>query len=553
MPKNGLKSFALHNQTAAAAAASIRPTTGTEAAATDVPVDLAALDPENAARLFLRNALASEELPTFQAAEVNGQQCEFKSVGTEAVPLTETTTVKFRQYYRKIPVYGSLVTVEMEPNNELVAINSALGEPADVDPVATISPAQALEVVRGLAGPDAEPLESVPRLHYYFHQEEQRWHLAYIAENVPKVDRGGRVGPGAALELADYVIDAHSGELLAELPRTQRAHMVSDALDELERQRKLTIWADPSGPSKLYDPVLNVHTYNFGFGDVALRDFRLPGAYVVNPPDPWEPAAVSAHANASEVALFLRQVLSRNNLDNRGGPIVSTINCVYAGESRGREWRNAAWTRNQMIYGQRLVDGKLRSYAVATDVVAHEIFHGVTEKSARLEYRGESGALNESYSDIFGILISNFNELDIGRWNWQMGEDLEGTGLPLRDLSDPTKHRQPAHMRDYRDLPLDRDHDSGGVHTNSGIHNKAAYNVMTAKDAQGAYVFDAKSLAALFYLALTQHLTPTSGFAHSRQALLLVARTLFRKDAARDVKLTAIDEAFEGTGIPLPD
>jgi Zn-dependent metalloprotease len=74
-----------------------------------------------------------------------------------------------------------------------------------------------------------------------------------------------------------------------------------------------------------------------------------------------------------------------------------------------------------MIYGQRLVGGRLRSYAAALDVVAHELLHGLTDHTARLEYRFQSGALNESYSDIFGIIVSNIHNSSIDTWNWEMG------------------------------------------------------------------------------------------------------------------------------------
>lgn len=199
-----------------------------------------------------------------------------------------------------------------------------------------------------------------------------------------------------------------------------------------------------------------------------------------------------------------------------------------------------------MVYGQRSVNGELRSYAVAVDVVAHEMTHGLTDNTARLEYKGESGALNESYSDIMGTIIANSQKPDIDSWNWEMGEELDGTGVPLRDLSDPARRGQPAHMRDY----VNTTRDNGGVHTNSGIHNKAAYNVISAKNSQG-HLFTPQDVATLFYLALTLHLSRTSGFSDSRRAVELVAKSLFRKDPpdVLDEKVSAISAAFEDAGI----
>jgi Zn-dependent metalloprotease len=118
-----------------------------------------------------------------------------------------------------------------------------------------------------------------------------------------------------------------------------------------------------------------------------------------------------------------------------------------------------------------------------------------------------------------------------------------------RKLSEPTKYGQPAHMRDYRNLPPTFDY--GGVHINSGIHNLAAYKIMTAKNSQGEHLFDASSSAALFYLALTQRLSRTSLFSDSRRAVQSTALILFRNDesAVRNAKQRAISEAFDAVGI----
>ena len=91
-----------------------------------------------------------------------------------------------------------------------------------------------------------------------------------------------------------------------------------------------------------------------------------------------------------------------------------------------KEWFNAAWVGTQMVYGQRQNGASMLSLAANIDVVGHEMFHGVTDHTSRLEYQGQSGAMNESYSDIFGILISNLGK-EIGAFDWELGEDLFAT------------------------------------------------------------------------------------------------------------------------------
>ncbi|MBW8876818.1 MAG: M4 family metallopeptidase [Acidobacteria bacterium] len=552
-PKNGLRTFAFHRDESAASPAlamALGAAPGAALPGAAPGEDLASMEPERAALLLLQNALASERLPGFTAPDVDGGAADFKALGHRKLFLTNSQTVKFRELYRKVPIYGSLITVEMDTRNRLLSINSSLGEPAGVDPVAKVSPADALVTVRQAAGFGEESLDVQPALYYYF-DAAGAWRLVYIVQDVPR--REAPTADHHPPEVFDYVVDAHTGELVATLPRTQTVDpqtppvIEEEALDALAVQRRFRCSDVPGQGRVLADPGSNVRTYDFAFRSLDAERGGLPGAAVVRrDPEPWDPAAVSAHANAAEVADFLQRVLMRRGLDDAGGAFISSINCVRA--AGVQEWRNAAWIGTQMVYGQREVGGKMRSYAVARDVVAHEMFHGVTERTARLDYVGESGALNESYSDIFGILIANSHQPDVAQWDWQIGEDLDGTGLPLRDLSAPERCGQPAHRKDYKEMPRTAAGDWGGVHTNSGIHNKAAHNLLTAKR-NGAPMLDSATVAKLFYVTLTEQLSRTSAFVDSRRGLELVARSLFRNDAGREAKLAAIAKAFEDVGI----
>ena len=132
-----------------------------------------------------------------------------------------------------------------------------------------------------------------------------------------------------------------------------------------------------------------------------------------------------------------------------------------------------------------------------------------------------------------------------------MGEGLSPDGKPLRDMQDPTLFDQPAHMRDFIRLPNTEKGDWGGVHTNSGIHNKAAYNVLISVDPSGDLVFKPQEVAAIFYIALTQQLSRTSQFSDSRRAVFSSARSLFRTVPPDQLaaKLNAIEKSFSAVGI----
>jgi bacillolysin/neutral peptidase B len=423
-----------------------------------------------------------------------------------------------------------------------------------------VAPAAALAAVA--EAPDGYTPDlsgAVPKLHYYYDRARGRWRLVYLIERVPVAvdhdheaaeDRDSGHEPP---RFADYLVDAHDGEVVTMVPRTpSMAGTPEDqtAVDSFGVSRTFSASREDDR-LVLRDAAHNVETYDFGFGDPAVDGGNLPGDAVANPPA-WSAAAVSAHANAVTVSEFLRTVLKRDNIDGRGGTMVSTINCVVADASPApKVWINAFWNGEQMVYGQVQRGDDLRSLSANVDVVAHEMFHGVTDHTSQLEYAFQPGALNESYSDIFGTIVANQGNADPRTWDWLLGEKLMVGDKPFRDLSDPAKFGQPAHMDDFQDLPNTRAGDFGGVHVNSGIPNKAAFNLLTAEDADGNLVMTPTEVAAVFYLALTQRLSRTSQFSDSRHAVVASARTLFRNDppATRDAKVAAVEAAFEAVGI----
>lgn len=549
---NGLKSFSIHagdeaqRHTFSALAEQRDALPAFNAAA----VAVKDADPETAARRYLDQTLASDLAEGFAAPSSGDIKSEFKVIGTETVPLTGTRTVKYRQTFNTVPVYGSLVTVELDEENGLLSISSTLGDPVGVTPIAKISAAEAASAVKDKP-PLKKQLDGIsPRLTYYFEAVRTKWRLAFIFEDVPvTLPRKRRDKPEAiAPRYFDYVVDALTGRVIAELPRTpSMASEVQRASDALAVEREIRV-ETVGGSSILKDAVNNVTTYDFAFGDPNMDDVRLPGSFVS---PAWPPAAVSAHANAAAVATFLREVVKRNNIDDRGGPMNSSVNCVVMSESPdGQQWFNAYWNGRQMVYGQVLSGGNLLTLAAALDIVGHEMFHGVTDNTSRLEYAGQSGALNESYSDIFGTIIANRGEQNPWRWEWRLGNGFARGGGPIRDMADPTRHGQPSHMRDFKVLPNTRRGDWGGVHINSGIHNKAAHLILLSEDDSGL-IFAPDDVAAIFYLAVTQQLSRTSQFIDSRRGAIAAARTLFRRASAADQarRIGALEQAFEAVGI----
>jgi Zn-dependent metalloprotease len=547
-PAHGFQILAMHvtaerDRRAFEALRADRPASNTFALRESLPKNL---DPESAAKRILAHAFASRAMPSLNAPKVHDEECDFRSLGVETVPLTGTTVVKFRQQIEGIPVFGSLVSVELDDHNELVSLNSSLAKPDLASYVARISPRDALKRIAARAGYGGKLPDGVPALNLFL-DHMGKWHLAYIVEDVRSRNKGkGNASKGHhQIPLVfDYVIDARNGALVAELPRTPAArHGTASAADELGRMKTFNI-ETRGGKRVMRDAILNIETCDFGYRDPVGG--KLPGNLAASP---WSPAAVSAHTHAATVTTFLRRVLKRNNIDNMGGRVVSTVNCVvkqFEKPPGSKVWLNAFWDGIQMLYGQeQLDDGQLRSMASSLSVVAHELFHGVTGATARLVYLGETGALNESYSDIFGTLIANDARPNIAKWNWEVG-----CGVAIRNMQDPTLHNQPKLMKHFINAPLTPNDDSGAVHFNSGIHNYAAYHVMSAK-AGRKFIFRPHELAAMFYVALTQQLSRQSTFADSRRGVVLATRSLFRKLPGKQIerRVAAVEAGFDAAGI----
>ena len=151
--------------------------------------------------------------------------------------------------------------------------------------------------------------------------------------------------------------------------------------------------------------------------------------------------------------------------------LASTVRWCYDDPSTGCPYDNAFWSGSQMYYGA--------GYAAADDVVGHEITHGVTEHYSDLVYWGQSGAMNESISDILGEIIDHRHpSAGDSPTSWTLGEDIPGTPNGLRNLQDPAalgdpdRTSSPSYVQEVADAMYD---DNDGVHTNSGVGNKTFY------------------------------------------------------------------------------
>ncbi|MGE4408093.1 M4 family metallopeptidase [Pseudomonas sp.] len=193
-----------------------------------------------------------------------------------------------------------------------------------------------------------------------------------------------------------------------------------------------------------------------------------------------DPAVDEAYDGLGATYDFFWQVFQRDSIDDLGMPLIGTVHY-------GQGYENAFWNGEQMVFGDG--DGELfQRFTRSLDVVAHELSHGLIESEAALVYFNQSGALNESVSDVFGVLTKQHSlGQTAAEADWLVGAELltdKVQGVALRSMAHPGtayddpllgRDPQPAHMRDF----IETREDNGGVHLNSGIPNRAFYLVAT--------------------------------------------------------------------------
>lgn len=254
----------------------------------------------------------------------------------------------------------------------------------------------------------------------------------------------------------------------------------------------------------------------------------LPGTLIRSEGGPATGAAGTADAlnaynfvgNAHDY--FLSQH-GRDSFDGAGGEIRSTVRyCEVLSPTSGPcPLDNAFWDGAQLAYGA--------GFPVADDVVAHEFTHGVIERTSNLFYYMQSGALNESYADIFGETIDQWNgNSEPGGSRWKIGEELPGGAV--RHMLTPNDNGDPGKMSDSAQFRCDTDpiaEDNGGVHTNSGVPNHAfalmvdggGYNGFTITPLDPSQAVSILKAAKIQYRALSQYLVSASDFLDNYSAV----------------------------------
>ncbi|MBK9272348.1 MAG: M4 family metallopeptidase [Saprospiraceae bacterium] len=405
--------------------------------------------------------------------------------------------------------------------------------------------------------------------YYWRHPDWKSWHLISLVKVTPNLQ-----------EHWELYIDCQTGDILKSIKNTcslfynhshnETCKSTSDDLNEsifpgpemgsgfdlLNQRRDFGIWRE-GGLYYLIDatkPMFDAQTSripNSGVGVIVTLDGLFKSAssneidYITSPVNSWSSAvAVSAHCNAGVAYDYFLTTFGRNSIANIGDNIVSVINIT---EDNGQAMDNAFWNGKAIFYGNG--NKAFTSLPKALDVAGHELTHGVIQNEANLVYENESGAINESMADIFGIMMD--------RNDWTVGEEVVLKSFfpsgAMRSFSDPHNGGsslndpgwQPKHVNEQYKGTLD----NGGVHINSGILNYAFY-LMCTKLAESRSVEGAKIMAEkIYYRALTQYLMRNSDFKDLRAAIELSCVDWY--PTLPDVLASAI-YAFDKVGILNP-
>jgi Zn-dependent metalloprotease len=273
------------------------------------------------------------------------------------------------------------------------------------------------------------------------------------------------------------------------------------------------------------------------------EDLEAPVVRREGDPDSGDPAVDEAFEYFGATWDFFFEVFARDSIDGAGMTLDGVVHY-------GRDFDNAFWDGDQMVFG----DGSGRLFTRLTQslsVCAHELGHGVIQFDGPLVYQGESGALNEHVADAFGAMVDQWRAgQTVEEADWLVGKEILGegvTGKALRSLKEPGtaydddllgKDPQPAHMDDFV-----RTHDdNGGVHINSGIPNRAFYEIAAQL---GGHSWE--HAGRVIYATLgNPQLRPTSSFRRFARLNLAVARQLYDADSR---EADAVQAGWEAVGI----
>lgn len=381
-------------------------------------------------------------------------------------------------------------------------------------------------------------------------------------------------------------LDAGTGAELLRYSEIQTVEAVGTGTGVLGDRKKLSVdnntglfYAfDTHRPPVIQTFDLRGNLARFKQLDAGLQAYTLSD-FATDTDNVWtDPAVVDAHVHVSWTYDFYFKRFGRSGLDGRNGPINIVTNVVSQQGAISLPLNdlgyalNASWCgvcgpggQGRMFFGNGIppnfvLGGQNYTYfAGALDIAAHELTHGVTEATSGLIYLNESGALNESFSDIMGKAAEFFYHpagSAPGQADYVLGKDIVrgltgGAPNGSRSMANPAAYGDPDHYsKRFVGTP---DQDNGGVHTNSGISNQAYYlaveggtNRTSGLAVQGVGAANREQMEKVFYRAFTVLMPANSTFSTARAATIQAARDLYGAGSNPE---RAVTQAWTAVGV----
>ena len=458
-----------------------------------------------------------------QRAIGNADDFSIKRLEIDALKMAHTHV---QQTIGGVPVWEGEAIVHLTADGSLSDVTDELKEGVSINTTPNFSVKLAIRIARNLYDGSAF-LTDAPVADLWIYRGEDRDHLAYRVQM-------HREDGSKDTAMPVIFVDAQTGQGVYEYDNLQTG--TGSSL----YSGTVTIGTSSSaGTFYMENLTRKVGTFNYNNGTSTAARFT-------DTDDIWnataQRAGVDAQFGAEATMDYYQTVHGRNGIDGVGGPGVTTaaanssISLITSRVHYSSGYNNAFWNGSYMTYGDG--DGTTFTPLVTIDIAGHEMTHGVTERTANLTYAKESGALNESMSDIFGSMVESFSRGGaVDGDTWKIGEQAytPGTaGDALRRMDNPNAVGDPDHysLRLYPGTCTPSNaNDQCGVHTNSSIQNHAYYlmaaggtNRVSGVAVTGIGTTDA---AKIFYRGLTVYMTASTNFAGARTATLNAATDLF--------------------------
>ncbi len=454
---------------------------------------------------------------------VSADDLSVKSVDFDDLNMAHT---KVRQTVVGIPVWEGEAIVHLKSDGSLRSITDDLKDNISVNTQPNFDTEEAVKIANTMYEGAAE-LTETPKIEMWVFRGKTRDHLTYRVE-MPRLDGTEHTS------IPVIFVDAQTGEKVFEYDNLQTATGVS------LYSGTVNITTDLVGSTYyMEDTTRKMGTFNFNNGTTSAARYT-------DTDDVWDSTAqkagVDAHYGAAVTYDYFKNVHGRNGIDGNSGPgsVTSadgTTSLVSSRVHYSTNYNNAFWNGTAMTYGDG--DGTQFTPLVTLDICGHEMTHGVTERTANLTYSNESGALNESMSDVFGAMVElRARGGTITADTWKIGEQAytPGTaGDALRYMDNPHAKSGGGYTADD-----DPDHyaerytgtsDNGGVHINSGIGNKAFYMVAAGgthhRSSVTVTAIGTSAAERIWYRALTVYMTSSTNFSGARTATLNAATDLY--------------------------